>query len=275
MRIFSRFAAVFSDFVLALDRLLVNLRRLPMQRTRTQVLALTFSLTFALAVPSLAQAQPDSEDSGDETQAPDTASARPSKRSAPAKKQRRRKSKVVGHVVPDSQLRTTPLPAPSGHVQLHGLASNEDVDLEIFNDDGSYDVEEMKEADHILRCKRTDSEKPIDPRLVALLSHIYDHFGKRIDIVSGFRNQRKQTSFHFKGAASDIRIEGVTPKKIVQFASTLDTGGMGIGLYPRSKFVHIDVRPAPSYRWIDNARPNPNSPDKRPPRGWKRKKLQS
>ena len=50
---------------------------------------------------------------------------------------------------------------------------------------------------------------------------------------------------------------------------------MGIGLYPRGQFVHIDVRPLPSYRWIDNARPNPNSPDKRPPRGWKRKKLQS
>ena len=50
---------------------------------------------------------------------------------------------------------------------------------------------------------------------------------------------------------------------------------MGIGLYPRAQFVHLDVRPLPSYRWIDNARPNPNSNDKRPPRGWKRKKLQS
>ncbi len=26
---------------------------------------------------------------------------------------------------------------------------------------------------------------------------------------------------------------------------------MGIGIYPRSQFVHIDVRPPPSYRWID------------------------
>ena len=65
------------------------------------------------------------------------------------------------------------------------------------------------------------------------------------------------------------------PKKIRDFAATLDTGGMGIGWYPRAQFVHIDVRPMPSYRWIDGARPNPNSPDKRPPKGWKRKKLQS
>jgi uncharacterized protein YcbK (DUF882 family) len=239
----------------------------------------TFAIasSLVLGAPSLALAQPDSEDSADETQGSTVESGadQASRRSGTTKQKRRRRSKVVGHVVPDSQLRTQPLGAPSGHLQLYSLASKEDVDLEIFNDDGSYDVDELHNADEILRCKRTDTTKPIDPRLIAILSHVYDHFGKRIEIVSGYRNQRKQTSYHFKGSASDIRIEGVPPKKIVQFASSLDTGGMGIGLYPRSHFVHIDVRPAPSYRWIDNARPNPNSSDKRPPRGWKRKKLQS
>ena len=50
---------------------------------------------------------------------------------------------------------------------------------------------------------------------------------------------------------------------------------MGIGLYPRSGFVHIDVRSPPSYRWIDYSPPNSNAAEKRPPRGWKRKKLES
>jgi hypothetical protein len=50
---------------------------------------------------------------------------------------------------------------------------------------------------------------------------------------------------------------------------------MGVGLYPRSEFVHVDVRPLPSYRWIDYAKSDPDNPDKRPPRGWKRKKLNS
>jgi uncharacterized protein YcbK (DUF882 family) len=238
------------------------------------------ALTFVVGGTSLAWAQPEVEESGedvagDSSGAPPARAASAGKRSRAANSKRHRKSKVVGHVVSESQLRTDPLPSPSGHVQLYSIALQEEADLEIFNDDGSYDVDELHEVDRILRCKRTDAEKPIEPRLIAILSHIYDHFGKRIDIVSGYRNQRKQTSFHFKGSASDIRIEGVSPKKIVQFASTLDVGGMGIGLYPRSRFVHIDVRPLPSYRWIDNARPSPNSPDKRPPRGWKRKKLQS
>jgi uncharacterized protein YcbK (DUF882 family) len=194
-----------------------------------------------------------------------------SKRRGPA----RRAKKVKGFAVREADLRQTPLPMPSGHIELQTLFSHEDIAVDIFNDDGSYDSDALEELNHALRCKRTDAEKPIDPRLYVLLSHVYDHFQKPLQVVSGYRNQRRETSFHFKGSASDIRIQGVNPKKIRDFAATLDTGGMGIGWYPRAQFVHIDVRPLPSYRWIDGARPNPNSPDKRPPKGWKRKKLQS
>ena len=53
-------------------------------------------------------------------------------------------------------------------------------------------------------------------------------------------------------------------------------GGMGVGIYPNSEFVHIDVRPPPSFRWVDYSRSNPDAAEKRPPRGFKkRKKLQS
>jgi uncharacterized protein YcbK (DUF882 family) len=247
-----------------------------MKRTFPLSLTLIVTTAFASGVASTARAQPDTEDSADEGPAPavSVGNAGKASRSAGTQK-RRRKSKVVGHVVPESQLRSKPLDRPSGHIVLHSVNTGEDADLEIYNDDGSYDVDELEAASKLLRCKRTDTQRPVEPRLLVLLSHVYDHFGKRLEVVSGYRNQRKQTSYHFKGSASDIRIAGVPPKKIVAFASTLDQGGMGIGLYPRAKFVHIDVRPPPSYRWIDNARPRANSPDKQPPKGWKRKKLQS
>jgi uncharacterized protein YcbK (DUF882 family) len=191
-------------------------------------------------------------------------------------KRGRKHTAASGRVVPDDQLRQDPLPTPSG--DLHVISANlkDAADVNIYNEDGSYNLDSLKAVDHVLRCRRTDAEKPIDPRLLTLLSHVYDHFGgKPLEIVSGYRNQRKQTSNHYKGTASDIRIKGVSPKKIRAFAETLDTGGMGIGIYPRSGFVHIDVRPAPSYRWVDFSPPNPDAPEKRPPRGWKRKKLQS
>ena len=178
---------------------------------------LALALIFVSGASKLALAEPDSEESGDEAGAAsgETPTAVPlvEKRRNSGKQKRRRRSKVVGHAVPASQLRTTPLPLPSGQLELFGLASREQVSLDIFNDDGSFDVDELHKADHMLRCKRTDTEKPIDPRLVVLLSHVYDHFKKRLEVVSGYRNQRKQTSFHFKGSASDIRIQGVPPRR--------------------------------------------------------------
>jgi uncharacterized protein YcbK (DUF882 family) len=185
--------------------------------------------------------------------------------------------KFSGRVVAESELRTDPLPRPSGNLELRSLANpNDRAKVNIYNPDGSYSLDAIEDLNFVLRCRRTDAEKPIDIQLLTWMSLIYDHFGgKPLQIVSGYRNQRKQTSNHFKGRATDIRIEGVTPKQVRAFAQTLDRGGMGIGLYPRSGFVHIDVRSPPSYRWIDNTPPNTTAAEKRPPRGWKRKKLES
>jgi uncharacterized protein YcbK (DUF882 family) len=186
--------------------------------------------------------------------------------------------RFIGHVVPEDKLRVDPLPRPSGNLVMESLNDPEEgqVKVNIYNPDGSYNLDALEQLNHILRCRRTDTETDMDPQLLTTLSQIYDHFGKPLEIVSGYRNQRKQTSNHFKGRASDIRIAGVSPKKIEAFAETLDRGGMGIGIYPRSQFVHIDVRSPPSFRWTDWSPPNSNAAEKRPPRGFKkRKKLES
>ncbi len=220
-------------------------------------------------------------DGGEEAECPaPVAAPAKSKAKAPAKKtrasSRRARHKVPGSVVADSRLRDTPLPRPSGNLHLYRVSGEEDLKVNLYNEDGSYDVNAVSAVSRILRCKRTETVKDMDPRLMTLLSHVYDHFGERkLEVVSGYRNQQRTSSFHYQGSATDIRIPGITPKKLRAFIETLDEGGMGIGLYPRSRFVHIDVRPPPSYRWIDYSRPEPDSPDKRPPRNFKRKKLQS
>jgi uncharacterized protein YcbK (DUF882 family) len=180
-------------------------------------------------------------------------------------------------VVPEEQLRTDPLPRPSGKLHLVSVANrHEHANVNIYNSDGSYNLEALNELNFVLRCRRTDAEKQMDPQLLTYLSHVYDHFGQKpLEVVSGYRNQRKLSSNHAKAIATDIRIKGVSPKEIRAFAETMDRGGMGIGIYPRSGFVHIDVRSPPSYRWVDYSPANPNAAEKRPPRGWKRKKLQS
>jgi uncharacterized protein YcbK (DUF882 family) len=197
------------------------------------------------------------------------------KQPAKAAKKRSAYGKPVGWVVKDEELRAAPAPAPSGRLHIVSVNNHEEAEVNLYNEDGSYNEEALETLKHLFRCRRTGMERAIEPRLLTLLSHVADHFGKPIELLSGYRYQRRQTSNHFRGSAADIRIAGVNPRDIRAFASTLDAGGVGIGYYPRVGFVHLDIRPDPSYRWIDYSKSNPDSRDKQPPRGWKRKKLQS
>jgi uncharacterized protein YcbK (DUF882 family) len=172
-----------------------------------------------------------------------------------AKKKRARGPVFSGRLASAGELRDDPLERPSGHIELYAVNFREELDVDLYKEDGSIDDEAVDKLNHIWRCKRTDTEKSIDPRLYETLSRIYDQFKKRIELVSGFRNQKRTSSFHFHGSAADIRIPGVSDKALHKFASSLDTGGMGIGIYPKAGFIHVDIRPEPSYRWTDYSPP--------------------
>ncbi len=204
---------------------------------------------------------------------PSTASRR-DKRTA--KRRGKRAGRMVGWPVPEKQLLASPPAPPSGKLRIYSLNYKDEVDVNIYNPDGSFDVQALAEISHAFKCRRSGLEHDIDTRLVTILSHIYDHFGgKRLELLSGYRFQRRTTSNHFHGSAADIRIPGVDPRKIRSYAETLDAGGMGVGWYPRVGFVHVDVRQPPSYRWIDYSRSNPDARDRQLPRGFKRKDPES
>ena len=172
------------------------------------------------------------------------------------RKKARREPVFSGHQASLSSLRSEPLPKPSGDLKLVNINfRGETLELNIYNEDGSFNDEALDELNHFWRCKRTNTEKPINPHLFEILSAVYDHFQAPIELVSGFRNQEHKTSFHFHGSASDIRVQGVDPNVVHEFVITLDGGGMGIGRYPRAHFVHVDVRPEPSFRWVDRSPP--------------------
>lgn len=193
-----------------------------------------------------------------------------------AKRRGKRVGKMIGWPVPEKALLAEAPPRPAGKLRIYSVNYKDEVDVQIYNPDGSFNVDALAEVKRVFKCRRTGMERDIDTRLVAILSHIYEHFGeKRIELLSGYRYQRRKTSNHYHGTAADLRIRGVDPRKIRTFAESLDSGGMGVGWYPRVGFVHVDVRPLPSYRWIDYSRSNPDARDKRPPRGFKRKAPES
>lgn len=101
----------------------------------------------------------------------------------------------------------------------------------------------------------TDGSDPIfiDSDLVSVLQKIRSHFGKSVTITSAYRTPGKNKacggttySQHLYGKAADIKINGVTPKKVASYAETLLKNKGGIGIY--STFVHVDVRATKS-RW--------------------------
>ncbi len=197
-------------------------------------------------------------------------------KSSRTKRRGKGKRRVEGHVVKEDRLRRRLPPPPSGNLYLHRPIEKESLKVNIFNVDGSYNIESMRAASHMLRCRRSDTERVMEPRLLTILSHVFDHFGeRRIDVVSGFRNQRKTSSYHYKASAADVRVDGISARRLKEFVETLDSGGMGIGIYPLTGFVHIDVRPPPSYRWTDYSPSNPDAGEKKPPPWVKRRRLQS
>ncbi len=190
-------------------------------------------------------------------------------RKVKGKRRCRAAGKFSGRSVDTTTLRTEPVPRPSGDIWVYAVNFREEIQVNIYGEDGSVNEEALAQLDEGFRCKRTHESRAVDPRLYETLSTIYDHFGgKRIELVSGFRFQRNEGSRHFHAAAMDIRIEGVPIREIYEFAESLDTGGMGIGLYPRAQFVHVDWRAPgePSYRWTDNSPPEPGNPGKAPSR---------
>ena len=95
----------------------------------------------------------------------------------------------------------------------------------------------------------------VDDKLVTYLQQIREHFGKPVNISSGYRcaihNKNiggATNSRHSKGQAADIYINGVAPAEIAKYAESM--GILGIGLYETNSdgfFVHVDTRETKSF----------------------------
>lgn len=99
------------------------------------------------------------------------------------------------------------------------------------------------------------SENKVDEKLVEYLQKIRDHFGKPVDITSGYRCAEHNakvggvsSSLHTKGQAADFVIDGVDPYDIAKYAESI--GVKGIGHY--DDFVHIDTRANKSF-WYSHS----------------------
>lgn len=127
-----------------------------------------------------------------------------------------------------------------------------------FLEDGTLDPEAMTEIEKVCADKDTKAEHSVHPRLVKLLYKLAVHFdAKQINVISGYREESVGSeSHHANGSAIDIMVPGVKLPALARFARRL--GHVGVGYYPVSGFIHLDVRAKSSYFWAD-----PSGPGKR------------
>jgi uncharacterized protein YcbK (DUF882 family) len=118
---------------------------------------------------------------------------------------------------------------------------------------GNYLEESLGEINHILRDFRTNEIKNIDTDLLDLLFAIRNQLEapQPFHIISGYRSPDTNAflrahstgvaehSLHLVGKAIDIRTPGRELRALQKTAIALKGGG--VGYYPQSDFVHVDV----------------------------------
>lgn len=153
-----------------------------------------------------------------------------------------------------------PSETPSGtpyHLRLHHLHTGEDIDV-VYRVGDRYIPAALEKLNYFLRDHRTQGEKSYDPKEFDLLHKLMARLGRPngvIDIVCGYRtpwsNNFLRTraavtgvaehSEHMQAKAIDIRVPGVATARLRDAALSLREGG--VGYYPKSQFVHVDVGP--------------------------------
>lgn len=132
---------------------------------------------------------------------------------------------------------------------LNGLGSAE---LTPERQDGGFDDAQRAEVARVLGDRRTGSHAPIDRRLIDVIFQIARHFEVgQVNVVSGYRREARNSN-HSLGRAADIVLPGVSDEQVAEFARSI--GFLGVGVYPVSGFVHVDVRTR-SYFWVDRSSP--------------------
>jgi len=123
----------------------------------------------------------------------------------------------------------------------------------IYWQQGTYMPQALADINYILRDYRTGEVKEIDTDLLDLLFALHQKLGSKVpfNIISGYRSPETNAllcsmskgvvnnSLHIHGKAIDIRLPGYELKTLRRAAADLRRGG--VGYYPDSDFVHVDV----------------------------------
>lgn len=149
-------------------------------------------------------------------------------------------------------------PRKARHLALHSSHLGEKVAVDYWID-GRYQNDALHAISSLMRDRRSDEVTAMSPKLMDLLYLIRHQLDAQapVEIVCGYRSPKTnaklakrssgvaKNSYHMRGMAVDIRIQGCSPRQVQKAALALKAGG--VGYYPKSGFVHVDVGPVRSW----------------------------
>ena len=148
---------------------------------------------------------------------------------------------------------TSPQEIQDHRLLLYNTHTAERIDI-VYRRGDQYIPSALAQLNYFLRDHRTGDVRHFDPRLYDILSELtfsIGHPGGEIDIICGYRTSltneslRARTagvaknSLHIQAEAIDLRMPGVDTLELRKAALALRRGG--VGYYPHSDFIHVDV----------------------------------
>lgn len=137
---------------------------------------------------------------------------------------------------------------------FHNLHTDERLRVTYWKD-GKYLPEAHERINFLLRDHYSGDVHNMDIRLMDLLHDLQYKTGNdgALEVISGYRSPQTNVnlarasggvasrSYHMRGMAIDIRLPGTSLSKLRNVALAMRRGG--VGYYPESQFVHVDVGP--------------------------------
>lgn len=119
--------------------------------------------------------------------------------------------------------------------------------------DGQYVAEELAAINRVLRDHYNDQVGVMEPQLIESLYRLQQKLGVKrpYQVISGYRSPETNArlrerdravakkSLHMSGQAVDVRLPHGDLERLLLAAREMRSGG--VGYYPNSKFVHLDV----------------------------------
>jgi uncharacterized protein YcbK (DUF882 family) len=151
---------------------------------------------------------------------------------------------VFSSVIPPEAIERT--------LSLYNIHTSESLKT-VYWQNGKYVSDALTNINYILRDFRTDEVAEINPKLLDILFSIRKKMESEASfhIISGYRSPKTnarlrekscgvaRNSLHMKGMAADVCLPGKSLSALFDTARSLKMGG--VGYYPRSGFVHVDI----------------------------------